>query len=71
MAGAGIDEVEADTTEMGLGKIQRGKAFADVMQPTEEFQGVVVERLKAKRDAIDSGAGQGREVCGLDRKSVV
>src|SRR6476619_4416121 len=70
IAGERVDEVEADAPNMLLGGGERRKAFASGMGAAEEGEGLVVEALKAERDAVDPGAGEIGEAGGLHRARV-
>ena len=65
--GPGIDQVEADTVESGLGGVERRQAFRDIMRPTEKMQRSIVERLNTKRYAIDACAREIGEARGFNR----
>ena len=45
LTGTGIDQVEGDPPEMPLRHVERGETFADVVQPSEEPETGVIERL--------------------------
>ncbi len=47
---------------MALRQVQRGEAFGGIVEAAEEGERLVVERLQAERDAVDTGTCQRREV---------
>ena len=70
LAGQGIDQIERDPRKVLLGDLKRRDTLSGVMQPPEETQRGIVERLQAERHPVDPGLGQRRIVCGLDRGGI-
>ena len=70
VAGAGVDEVETDPREMALGDIERGEPLGGIVEAAQKMERLVVERLKAERDAVDPRARQRGEIGRLDRRGI-
>ena len=57
LAGAGIDQIEADTFEIRARQRQRRLCFAHIVQAPEHFQIGIVQRLHAERQPVDTRRG--------------
>ena len=70
LAGQGTDQIERDPRKVLLGHLKRLQAFSGVMQPPEEAQRGIVERLQTERHPVDPGTGQRGIVGSLNRRGV-
>ena len=67
LAGAGINQVEADPAEITLGDGQRGQPLGDIVRAAQEAERGVVQRLQPQRHPVDPGRGEIGEARRLDR----
>ena len=64
LTGPGVNQIEADAAERRLRLVQRRQPLVHVMRAPQKGQRLVVERLQAKRHAIDTR----RSDCGEARR---
>ncbi len=70
LTGTGIDEVEGHAREDLARQPDGGQRLFDIMEAAEEFQILVVQRLDAHGDAVDTGGAITTETLGLDARWV-
>ena len=70
LAGAGIDQVEGKPRKDLARQADRRQRLFDIVQPAEQSQIGVVQRLHAERDAVDAGRAIAAEARGLDRRGI-
>ena len=70
LAGAGIDQVEADPAKLLLCRLQRAQRLVYAVRAAKKAQRLVIERLDAQRGAIDPGGSQIGKARRLDRGGV-
>ena len=67
---AGIDQVEGHAREDVARQPDRLQRICDIVQPAEEFQVPVVQRLDAERHAVDAGRAIAAEARRLDARRI-
>ena len=65
LAGAGVDHVDGQARKGPRRRLGRPDRGGRVVVAAEERQGLVLQRLKAQRQAADAGRGEAREPRGL------
>ena len=66
LAGTGINQVEGKPREDFAGEPDRMQGLVHIVQPAEELQVAVVQRLHAQRNAVDARRAIAAKTLGLD-----
>ena len=67
LAGPRIDQVEGQPREDFARQADGVQRLVDIVQPAEESQIGIVQRLHAERHAVDAGGAIAAKALGLDR----
>ena len=70
LARPGVDQVEGEAGKGRPRDLDRPERLGHVVQPAEEFEVAIIERLDPERDAVDACRAVAPEPLGLDRGGV-